>query len=141
MATSTEDSMHINVCEQSSSTLELSHFMASSPGFTSTSTGLSTHSDLNNLTEDNNVKSCSLCSYKTTNSSHMRLHIRTHSGDKPFACHLCPHRCNQKSNLQSHLLTHTGEKPFQCSFCDYRSTRKGNVKMHEVNKHADQLNL
>ncbi|XP_047740462.1 longitudinals lacking protein, isoforms H/M/V isoform X26 [Hyalella azteca] len=51
-------------------------------------------------------KFCPLCSYRSTKLSHVKRHLLSHTGEKPFACHLCAHRCNDRDNLARHVLTH-----------------------------------
>ncbi|XP_063608615.1 zinc finger protein 536-like [Penaeus indicus] len=47
-------------------------------------------------------------------------------------CPLCLKDFMYPSAMVLHMRTHTGEKPFTCPYpqCDYRSTRKGNLKRH-----------
>lgn len=60
----------------------------------------------------------------------MEIHIRTHSGDKPFQCDYCSYRTARKWSLNLHLKTHTGSKPFKCPNCMYRASRKDVLKVH-----------
>ncbi|KAF2363553.1 Zinc finger C2H2-type, partial [Trinorchestia longiramus] len=50
--------------------------------------------------------SCSFCTYTTSLKSHFVLHMRTHSGERPYQCHICSYRSTQKANLNRHLLMH-----------------------------------
>ncbi|KAJ1167522.1 hypothetical protein NDU88_007913, partial [Pleurodeles waltl] len=46
--------------------------------------------------------------------SALRIHQRTHRGEKPFKCSECAKCFSWLSQLQTHHRTHTGEKPFKC---------------------------
>lgn len=83
-----------------------------------------------------NVHQCRLCSYRTHKASHLKRHVLSHTGEKPYFCPLCPHRCNQNASLQRHILTHTKEKPFQCTMCDYRANQKITVEQHTKRHHG-----
>uniref|UniRef100_A0A8C7Y904 Zinc finger protein 513 n=1 Tax=Oryzias sinensis TaxID=183150 RepID=A0A8C7Y904_9TELE len=75
--------------------------------------------------------SCHLCGFSSRYANHVKRHMKTHNGEKPFNCPLCTYASAQLVNLQRHLRIHTGEKPYKCSSCSFACSSLGNLKRHQ----------
>lgn len=83
--------------------------------------------------EDDALKlhSCTLCGFTSRYTNHVKRHMKTHNGEKPYGCPLCSYASAQLVNLQRHLRIHTGEKPYKCNHCTFACSSLGNLKRHQ----------
>ena len=73
---------------------------------------------------------CQHCGKAFRGNGDLQRHIRTHTGDKPYKCQHCGKAFSDNCNLQVHIRTHTGDKPYKCQHCALSFNHSSNLKQH-----------
>uniref|UniRef100_A0A8C4Q9N0 C2H2-type domain-containing protein n=1 Tax=Eptatretus burgeri TaxID=7764 RepID=A0A8C4Q9N0_EPTBU len=108
------------VCEKmfSSSSQLRKHFSSSHPGerYTCSTT-------------------CNMCGLTLGSLYKRKIHMRNHTGERPFFCKFCARTFLTLSNLINHTRTHTKERPHVCEVCGNRFSFSSGLKKHTLHFH------
>ena len=76
---------------------------------------------------------CDECGKTFSQKDGLKCHMNSHSGERPFQCDVCCKSFGLQGILKQHMKIHSGEKPYACKRCDRRFQLKGDLKIHMIN--------
>lgn len=101
--------------------------------FTDSADSLTTHLQ----THQKWSKTCTFCGKTFQSILAQELHVRLHTGEKPYSCDVCGKKFSQKGNLRSHMRIHVAEKPFKCNECSRAFCHMSSLERH-MQEHRDE---
>ncbi|XP_060879252.1 zinc finger protein 347-like isoform X1 [Metopolophium dirhodum] len=84
---------------------------------------------------------CQVCNHGSATKYMMQVHMRQHTGEKPFNCDVpdCNFKTGDHNSLRRHKLRHSNERPYKCTHCNYKCIQVTALKSHITNNHRDKM--
>uniref|UniRef100_U3KAU3 GDNF inducible zinc finger protein 1 n=1 Tax=Ficedula albicollis TaxID=59894 RepID=U3KAU3_FICAL len=87
-------------------------------------------------------QACPYCDKAISSKCGLALHVRTHTGDRPYRCQRCP-LCGKafasSASCKEHrACVHSQERSFSCGLCHATFKRKRDLRSHAARKHEGE---
>lgn len=83
---------------------------------------------------ENDPNECEVCHRVLSCQSSLKMHYRTHTGERPFKCKICGRAFSTKGNLKTHYTVHRANTPLKmqhsCPICQKKFTNAVVLQQH-----------
>ncbi|GFT46975.1 zinc finger protein 227 [Trichonephila clavipes] len=71
-----------------------------------------------------------MCNSSFSTSGGLKVHLSTHTNEKPYICEICGKSFSRATRLKAHLRIHTKEMPYVCKICNKGFSQNGSLRYH-----------
>lgn len=73
---------------------------------------------------------CKYCGKAFYAKRTLDVHIRVHTGERPFLCQYCPKMFKSAKAVRLHIKQHTNERRYKCRLCSKDFTQRSSLRQH-----------
>eukprot|EP00047_Mylnosiga_fluctuans_P003020 m.227035 g.227035 ORF g.227035 m.227035 type:complete len:502 (+) comp11519_c0_seq1:137-1642(+) len=84
---------------------------------------------------------CDFCSKRFRCASHLKRHIRMHTGERPYGCRHCPKQYTSMTSLLRHMIAAHRDYPYTCHICAATYVLERALRDHLQSVHKVQCKL
>ncbi|XP_044731754.1 zinc finger protein 845-like [Chrysoperla carnea] len=81
---------------------------------------------------------CNICGHATRSPAALRMHLLTHTNERPYPCDHCDKTYRRASHLKHHIShVHLNVRKFQCTYCP-QAFYERRILVHHVRRHTGE---
>ena len=87
--------------------------------------------------ENKTILKCSECNQILASNTSLEIHMRSHTGHRPFSCEECEKSFTSLHYLTQHMEFHRKSKDYECDICFKRYQNNNALSQHKIDNHSN----